>query len=131
MNDLLKSFEGCRPARPESLKRLQGRWPHAVPDDYLSFMATSNGGEGPVGEAGYLHLWPVEDLETQSRDYDSEDVAPHLLLFGTDLGGTVYAFDTRATDQRLLAVPLPIEEEYAEVLGHSFREFLTALGRPG
>jgi hypothetical protein len=110
------------------LARLRDRFGHAIPDDYFDFVQVSNGGEGPVGERGYVQLWSAEDLERESRDYDPEGVAPHLLMFGSNLGGTVYAFDTRTTDKRIVAVPLPLEAEYGEFWGRSLKQFLEAEG---
>jgi hypothetical protein len=126
---LLRDFDSRTGCDPAVLDQLRNRFGHAIPDDYFDFMQASNGGEGPVGEEGYVHLWAAEDLQRESRDYDPEGLVPHLLMFGTDLGGTVYAFDTRSTDKRILAVPLPVEEEYAELRGRSFKEFLEAEGR--
>jgi hypothetical protein len=126
---LLRDFDSRPGCDPAVLDQLRDRFGHAIPDDYFDFLHASNGGEGPVGERGYAHLWAAEDLQKASRGYDPGDLASHLLMFGTNLGGTVYAFDTRSTDRRILAVPLPVDEKYAELRGRSFKQFLEAEGR--
>jgi SMI1 / KNR4 family (SUKH-1) len=125
---LLHEFHFRPACDPAVVEQVRNRFGYAIPDDYFAFIKVSNGGEGPVGERGYVQLWPVDDLEKESRDYDPERAAPHLLMFGSNLGGTVYAFDTQATDKRILAVPLPVEAEYAEFRGRSLKQFLDAEG---
>ena len=37
------------------------------PDDYVDFMAESNGAEGPLGDwLAYLDLWPIEEIESRN-----------------------------------------------------------------
>jgi hypothetical protein len=125
---LLSDFDWRPACDPGALEQLRERFGHAIPDDYFDFVQVSNGGEGPVGERGYVQMWPVEDLERESRKYDPEGMTPHLLLFGSNLGGTVYAFDTRTMDKRILAVPLPLDAQYGEFRGRSLKQFLEAEG---
>ena len=123
--EVLADFERRPPADAADIEAIRNQFPQ-LPADYLQFMEASNGGEGPVGTAGYLRLWPLEAVEQNSRDYNVENAAPHLLLFATDLGGTMYAFDLR-DPPRIVSVPVPIEQEYVAPCGESFVEFLAAI----
>jgi SMI1 / KNR4 family (SUKH-1) len=75
-----------------------------LPDDYLAFLETSNGGEGFVANS-YVMLWKVKELSSMNRSYETEIYAPDLLIFGSDGGGEAYRFDTRELPWRIVRVP--------------------------
>jgi SMI1 / KNR4 family (SUKH-1) len=101
-----------------------------VPSDYVSFLASSNGAEGPVGRDGYLILWPVEELEAMNTAYHVMDFAPDLAIFGTDGGDTAYAFHKRSGE--VVAVPfIGLSSKEAEVLGTTFEGFLFRISADG
>ena len=66
-----------------------------LPDDYLAFLKTSNGGEGFVGN-NYVMLWKIDELSSMNRSYETEVNAPGLLLLGQTAGGRHMAL-TRAS----------------------------------
>jgi hypothetical protein len=60
-----------------------------LPDEYVAFMESSDGGDGDVGER-WLELWPI------SRVLDDLLGEPHyndVVLFAGDGANTVYGFD--------------------------------------
>jgi hypothetical protein len=63
------------------------------PKDYVEVIKEFNGGEGEVGERGWLNLFPVDDLNATNKDYDllMNDI-PDYFLFGKDAADTGYAF---------------------------------------
>lgn len=63
------------------------------PSDYLDFMRSHNGGEGPIGENGYAGIWKMEELIEANEGYQVEVYAPGYFVFGSDMGGTAYAFN--------------------------------------
>ncbi|HEY4093795.1 MAG TPA: SMI1/KNR4 family protein [Luteibacter sp.] len=65
-----------------------------LPDDYRRFMMAKNGGEGFVGES-HLILWSVEELASNNREYEIQDYAAGLFLFGSNGGGEAFGFDMR------------------------------------
>jgi hypothetical protein len=65
-----------------------------LPEDYIDFLLNSNGGEGVIGNS-YLALWAVEDIPSLNEAYAVNEFAPSLVIFGSDGGGTAYAFDKR------------------------------------
>lgn len=64
-----------------------------LPQDYLAFMHQHNGGEGPVGKNAYIQLIPLEELASFNKDYEIEKYFPNIILFGTDLGGTLFGYE--------------------------------------
>ena len=76
----------------------------ALPSDYLSFMRSSNGGEGFIGEH-YLILWRIEELKPFNTDYEVEQYAPGILLFGSNGGGEGLGFDLRDPGMPVVVMP--------------------------
>ena len=100
----------------------------AFPDDYVEFMLESDGAEGPIGKSSYLALYPVGALVDNQRNYAVDELAPGLVLFGSDGGGTAYAFDKRSSAVEIVEVPfIPLSLEEARPVGRSFESFLAFL----
>jgi len=76
------------PADRELLDRLREA-SVALPEDYLAFMETSDGGEGDVGRA-WLELWPASRVIAELA---SEPRYEGVALFAGDGANTVYGFD--------------------------------------
>jgi hypothetical protein len=109
-------------ADPASVAALEARLGAHFPQDYVSFVQTTNGAEGPVGE-GYLSLWPVEDIELLNERYEVASFVPGLVLFGTDGGNTGYALDT--TSNAIGELPLiGISRGSLEPRGLTLRDLL-------
>lgn len=100
----------------------------SLPIEYLEFMMESNGADGFVGPNSYLILWPIDELAPLNETSGVHKFAPGLLLFGSDGGGTGYAFDTRLEDMPIVDIPfIPLSLEEAKACAHSFIEFLDYL----
>jgi len=122
--DLELNAAGSRDALDRVASQLEVR----LPADYVEFMVSANGGEGPVGEASYLVLWPAEELASANEGYGVAEFAPGLVLFGSDGGDTAYAFDTRSDrEAAIMEVPFvgmsveeatPIGDTLADLLRH-------------
>ena len=64
----------------------------SFPQDYITLLQWSNGGEGYVGET-YISLWKVEDLPALNEDYQIQKyLSEKFLGIGTDGGGICYGF---------------------------------------
>ncbi|MGO4500081.1 SMI1/KNR4 family protein [Paenibacillus sp. 2RAB27] len=74
------------------------------PKDYIDFMIRFNGGEGIIGNS-YLVLWSSEELVEDNEGYAVKEFADGLVLFGSDGGGTAYAFDSRYENMPIVEVP--------------------------
>jgi hypothetical protein len=85
----------------------------------------ANGGEGPVGKAAYLQLLRVEEIPQYNEDYEVSEYASGLVVFGSNLGGTFYAFDLRERTKPVVSLPIiPLDIDEADRLGETFSEFI-------
>jgi hypothetical protein len=87
---LLADVKRRPPASAEQLAHLARRAGMVFPQDYLAFMASSNGGEGDVGRA-WLELWPVSRI---AAELESEPRYEGVVLFAGDGANIVYGFDS-------------------------------------
>lgn len=132
MNDLFSSiFEGLslrEPASTMQVQQLEQQLGISLPQDYVDFLRYTNGVEGLVKGRSYVSIWAAEDIVTNNKDYEVEEFAPGILLFGSDGGGEAHAFDLR--DPALPIVDIPfIVLDLADVrpLARTFTEFIKAL----
>jgi SMI1 / KNR4 family (SUKH-1) len=88
--DIVKNEFGVSDA---SINLLMEQIGFKLPQDYIDLMKEYDGGEGEVGENGWLCLFPIEDLLTINKDYDLVmEQIPEYFLFGKDAADTGYAF---------------------------------------
>jgi hypothetical protein len=111
LNDpIFNRFRKKPPASLAEIEQCQSRLNFALPADYVALMREMNGGEGFVGEGGYLMLWPIEELIRHNLGYESTENVPGLFLFGSNGGGEAYAFDTRLATCPIVMVPFIVME---------------------
>lgn len=101
------------------------------PMDYTRFLLESNGAEGPIGGDGYLILWPIERVAEAQREYEVDQRAPGLVLFGSSGGGVAYGFD-REAGMGIVEVPfISLSREEIRTFGTDLLEFLINKEREG
>ena len=94
--------------------------------DYLEFIKESNGGEGTVGNNGYIQLWCFDELIEANQDYQVEEFAPSLFLIGSNGGGTAYG--VKKSTGTFIDVPfIGMSDEAAADCGETFVDFLSFL----
>ncbi len=99
-----------------------------LPEAYRDYLARQDGWEGFVGDA-YLVLWRASELATFNEDYEVADYAPGLYLFGSNGGGSGFAFDLREPAMPIVLVPLiGMSLEVAMPVSRNFEAFLADLG---
>ncbi|MHA6194722.1 SMI1/KNR4 family protein [Pseudomonas wadenswilerensis] len=99
----------------------------SLPRDYLEFISEYNGGEGFVGD-NYLIVWGVDELVGFNRDYEVDEYAPGIILFGSDGGGEGYGFDRRDTKLPIVRVPfIGMSLTYVETIADDFSSLLEFL----
>ncbi|MDX3988407.1 MAG: SMI1/KNR4 family protein [Achromobacter sp.] len=104
------------------LDELSRNMAFVLPQDYLDFLATHNGGEGFVGD-NYLVIWKAEELIAFNADYQVAEFAPGIFLFGSDGGGEGYGFDFRAENVPVVRIPfVGMDVEYADEISESFEK---------
>ena len=97
-----------------------------LPESYMFFLETANGGEGFIGER-YAQLWRAEDLIDANRAYKTAEFAPNLFLIGSDGGGEAYAFDVSGDDPQVFEVPFIGMPSHARAIASSFHSFIGTL----
>lgn len=99
-----------------------------LPEAYRDYLARQDGWEGFIGDA-YLVLWRASELATFNEDYEVSTYAPGLFLFGSNGGGSGFAFDLREPAMPILLVPLiGMSLASATPVAPSFAAFLSDLG---
>ncbi len=90
---LLERLERHDGATADALRSLRNAFPVPWPEDYLDCLSWSDGVEGYVGGRGYLWLWSVRDVGRLNAAYCVAELAPGLVLIGSDAGAVGYGFD--------------------------------------
>ena len=95
------------------------------PEEYANFLSQTNGAEGAIGEAAYLVLWSIENVGSLNKAYKVNEYAPYLTLFGSNGGGTAFAFDRRLASLPIVEIEfMDIGLEEPKLLGQTFLDFL-------
>ena len=103
---LLSRFQLSAPASPKGIEAFEERVNFTLPADYREFLGFADGGEGFIGPHSYAMLWKVEELIPFNKEYQVEEYAPGLLLFGSSGGGEAFAFDVREPSETpVVSVP--------------------------
>jgi hypothetical protein len=126
-----QDFRRNPPAEPTAIESFQAATGITLPDEYVEFLRTANGGEGPVGGSAYVVLWRIEELATLNNAYEIRKYTPSLLLFGSDGGGEAFAFDLDSPNLAVVSVPfIGMSPDAIDRLAPSFRAFLETLSEP-
>src|SRR5882724_1878542 len=105
LTELLNRFGKNPPASATDIDAVERQLEVPLPADYRAFLMFTDGGEGFIGTDSYAQLWKVGDLVQFNREYEVEQCAPGLLLFGSSGGGEGFAFDLRDASQPVVSVP--------------------------
>jgi hypothetical protein len=114
------------------LERLQCAAGVLLPEEYVLFLAHSNGGEGSLGiEPGYFVLDSAEEaVECREKKAFSE-FFPGFFVFGGNGAGELIAFDTREGGPfpivMIDATNINLRESVVRIAGN-FQEFVRAIG---
>ncbi len=97
-----------------------------LPADYWAVMRSANGSEGFLGDE-YLRFYPADQLITLNDVYCSQEFIPGQFIFGSNGGGSAWAFDLRVQPAIVVKVPfIPMLNQLGQRFG-SFEQFLTKL----
>lgn len=118
---LFKDFEFN--ALPESsVTELNGI---RLPDDYIQFLGENGGGEGAVGEQGYLQLWGLSELDENNKLYEASEYFPDCTLIATDLSGALFGITKLG---EYFAADANGPDEDIEIMCDTFEEFIEKIG---
>lgn len=122
------------PATNEALQALTANCDFELPEEYLSFLRYSNGGEGSLCiEPWYFQLCSAEEVIAYNQGYNVEEFLPGWLAIGSNGGGDMLAICKRdGSPCPVYMVPfIPMAESDAVQIAHDFEMFVMALGRDG
>ena len=123
--ELMKNMDITEPASEEIIITVENKLNISFPLQYKEFMLKSNGAEGPIGDNSYLVIWPIEEIVELNEGYGVNEFTPGLVYFGSDGGGSAYAFDVREKDIPIVEFPFDsIHIEDAGLIAGTFGEFI-------
>jgi hypothetical protein len=86
LEDMVMNEGGASEASIDELQKQAG---FEFPPDYKELMIKFNGGEGEIGDDGWLLLFPIEELITSNSAYSLlMSQIPDYFLFGKDAADT-------------------------------------------
>jgi hypothetical protein len=122
------------PATEAAIQRMTAHCDFALPDEYLSFLRYSNGGEGILCIAPwYFQLCSAEEVIGYNQGYNVEEFLPGWFAIGSNGGGQILAIRNRdGSPCPVYMVPfIPMAESDGVQIAHDFVMFAMALGRDG
>jgi hypothetical protein len=120
------------PAEPEAIQRLVAEAPVDLPEEYLTLLRHSNGGEGELGvEPGWFQLWPTEKVIEYNNGYEVAENVPGFFGFGSSSGDEMLAFDLRGGKPwKIVMIPfIVMQVEDAIIIADDFGAFVQSMGR--
>lgn len=121
----LREFHQNEPASVASLRQFERLSGFALPDEYVSFLQRSNGGEGYSHQGRFLSLWRLEELLPLNDSYQAPQLVPSLFIFGSNGGGEAFAFDRRTAELPIVCVPfVGMHLSLIKILAQGFQELI-------
>ena len=116
-------------AKAEVLEQLRQITPVELPRSYISLLAFSDGGEGPLPASPYtLCLDPAGEVIEAVRS--GRTGSDGFLVFGGNGGGEYLAFDVRGQmPWPVVVIDMVAGSETAETVAPDFDSFLGMIGR--
>jgi hypothetical protein len=122
------------PATEAAIGALTANCDFALPEEYLSFLRYSNGGEGFLCiEPWYFQLCSAEEVVAYNQGYNVEEFLPGCFAIGSNGGGEMLAIRKRdGSPCPVYMVPfIPMTQSEVVEIAHDFEMFAMALGRDG
>jgi hypothetical protein len=132
LNDPTAGWMRRPPATEAAIQALTVSCDFGLPEEYLSFLRYSDGGEGFLCiEPWYFQLCSAEEVIPYNQGYSVEEFLPGWFAIGSNGGGEMLAMRKRdGSPCPVYMVPfIPMEESDAVQIAHDFEMFAMALGR--
>lgn len=129
MNDtiieILKEMDKEEPATLEMIEKVEKEWNVNFPNEYKQLMLFSNGVEGPIGNIGYLSIWPINELVELNQEYAVDEFLPGIKYFGSDGADIAYGFEFDESETLVIEIPFDsIEKNDGKKYTKSLFEFI-------
>ena len=116
------------PAPPAAMAKLRDVVGVRLPNEYLELLEEMNGCEGPIGDANYVMICPIEDVILGQEGDLVHRQFPGVVVFATDGGDVAYAFDTRSTEMSIVETSFSDPTAFPpKVVGRTLSEWLQYL----
>ncbi|MDX1478908.1 MAG: SMI1/KNR4 family protein [Saprospiraceae bacterium] len=115
-----KEFNGNPGITPEDLA--EAKPSKRVPQEYLDFLRTLNGGNGFIG-GEYIELFKAEELNQINEKYAAHEHVPGIYLIGSNGSGEALAIDSREGSNAYILISFLFEESSIIKLGEDLEEF--------
>lgn len=124
--DKISQMKLEKPMSVDEIYTLEKELHFTFPEQYKRFLLLHNGGEGPVGEYGYIAILGSEELISSNGEDKINDYHPELFYFASDRGGMIYAFDTSADQNPIVELPCDsIDNDDVEIVAENFKDFIS------
>lgn len=122
---ILNTMELNAPCKAEELRKIEQYLGKPLPNDYAEFMKLHNGGEGPVGENGYLAIWGTDEVLDANTDAEYPVPIKDLFYFASDRSGLLYAYDKNDFGKivEIWDANYYIESDKPKLIATSLKEF--------
>jgi hypothetical protein len=119
------------PASEAAIRALVASCDFRLPDEYLSFLRYSNGGEGSLClEPWWFRICPAEEVLAYNQGYSVEEFLPGFFAIGSSGGGEMLVLRKRdGSPCPIYMVPFIMAERDVVQIAHDFEMFALALGR--
>jgi hypothetical protein len=125
------SWSRRQPASEAAILALSAACDFALPNEYLTFLRYSNGGEGALCiEPGYFQIRPAEEVAAYNAGYKVEEFLPGYLAIGSNGAGEMLAIRKRdGSPCPVYMVPFcPMAESDVVEIAFDFEMFAMAIG---
>lgn len=128
LEDIIRDMDKEQPTTAEKIEAVEKKMGIVFPNEYKEIMLYSNGMEGPIGEEGYLCIWPIEEIIPLNEEYSVSEFTPGIVYFGSDGGDVAYGFDYNHEEVLVIEIPfMSIHIEDEKIYSTSFYDFLTKI----
>lgn len=121
------------PASKNEVAKLKANCSYVLPEEYLEFLLTHNGGNGelPVQPCWY-EMWAADEVLEHNEIYQAANYLPDFFAIGSNQGGELIYIDYRNERQgNIVSIPLtPSDPEYANIIAADVYDFINSLGMP-
>jgi hypothetical protein len=100
-----------------------------LPEEYLSFLRYSNGGEGPQCLSGWFRLCPAEEVLAYNQGYHVPEYLPGFFAIGNADDELLGIRKRDGSPCPVYLIPFSMDENDVEQIARDIEMFAMALGR--
>ena len=132
LSDPSANWMRSQPASDKAIRALIAKCDFPLPEEFLSFLRYSNGGEGPLCiEPWWFRIDPAEQVIENNNGYSVEESVPGHFMIGSSGGGEMFVIRKQdGSPCPVYMVPfIPMRESERLLVARDFEAFAMAFGR--